>query len=393
MIYPLSVFIIGPQTRFYILTKIGDRGMKIINTQSEKLGRNSPCPCGSGKKFKHCCVDNEVANQMDSESENRMKDIDPIKLQREMQQMMGKMAKIINAKGMSVEDANNYFVGKNIDDIFSEADDVLDDKSNAERAVDLVYQAYEEDSPKEQIELIDKALALDPDCVDAIVFLAHLISEGPHEELPLLERAVAAGAKKLGDVFFKENSGELWYMHEARPFMRAKFELAQTLWELRRQPEAIKMCWELLELNKNDNQGVRYVLLDYLILQNEKAEIERLLPMFVDEGSAHWLFNKALYLFLKHGPESKEAKTVLLAAHSANKFVAKYLLGFKEMSGEVPASYTMGGEDEAVCYVGDSGLGWLYNLKSLRWMAESLGLNKEIEKRVAPKKKRSKKTH
>ncbi|MEA3436938.1 MAG: SEC-C metal-binding domain-containing protein [Thermodesulfobacteriota bacterium] len=23
--------------------------------QSEKIGRNDPCPCGSGKKFKKCC--------------------------------------------------------------------------------------------------------------------------------------------------------------------------------------------------------------------------------------------------------------------------------------------------------------------------------------------------
>jgi SWIM/SEC-C metal-binding protein len=23
---------------------------------STKVGRNDPCPCGSGKKFKHCCA-------------------------------------------------------------------------------------------------------------------------------------------------------------------------------------------------------------------------------------------------------------------------------------------------------------------------------------------------
>jgi SWIM/SEC-C metal-binding protein len=23
---------------------------------STKIGRNDPCPCGSGKKFKHCCA-------------------------------------------------------------------------------------------------------------------------------------------------------------------------------------------------------------------------------------------------------------------------------------------------------------------------------------------------
>ncbi|MBQ4492496.1 MAG: SEC-C domain-containing protein, partial [Deltaproteobacteria bacterium] len=21
----------------------------------KKIGRNAPCPCGSGKKYKHCC--------------------------------------------------------------------------------------------------------------------------------------------------------------------------------------------------------------------------------------------------------------------------------------------------------------------------------------------------
>jgi preprotein translocase subunit SecA len=25
------------------------------STGSRKIGRNEPCPCGSGKKYKHCC--------------------------------------------------------------------------------------------------------------------------------------------------------------------------------------------------------------------------------------------------------------------------------------------------------------------------------------------------
>jgi SEC-C motif len=25
-------------------------------SRKEKHGRNSPCPCGSGRKFKHCCL-------------------------------------------------------------------------------------------------------------------------------------------------------------------------------------------------------------------------------------------------------------------------------------------------------------------------------------------------
>ena len=26
-----------------------------IRNESQKTGRNDPCPCGSGKKYKHCC--------------------------------------------------------------------------------------------------------------------------------------------------------------------------------------------------------------------------------------------------------------------------------------------------------------------------------------------------
>ncbi|ABW25457.1 SEC-C metal-binding domain-containing protein [Acaryochloris marina] len=31
----------------------------MVNGQKElqeKLGRKDPCPCGSGRKFKHCCM-------------------------------------------------------------------------------------------------------------------------------------------------------------------------------------------------------------------------------------------------------------------------------------------------------------------------------------------------
>lgn len=28
---------------------------ELLQARSEKISRNSPCPCGSGKKFKKCC--------------------------------------------------------------------------------------------------------------------------------------------------------------------------------------------------------------------------------------------------------------------------------------------------------------------------------------------------
>ena len=26
-----------------------------VRRETPKVGRNDPCPCGSGKKYKHCC--------------------------------------------------------------------------------------------------------------------------------------------------------------------------------------------------------------------------------------------------------------------------------------------------------------------------------------------------
>ena len=35
---------------------------KPIRRQEKKIGRNDPCPCGSGKKYKKCCMDSKADN-------------------------------------------------------------------------------------------------------------------------------------------------------------------------------------------------------------------------------------------------------------------------------------------------------------------------------------------
>ncbi len=37
--------------------------MNRLTSMGRKFGRNSPCPCKSGKKFKHCCIANHDLNQ------------------------------------------------------------------------------------------------------------------------------------------------------------------------------------------------------------------------------------------------------------------------------------------------------------------------------------------
>jgi uncharacterized protein YecA (UPF0149 family) len=36
--------------------ELTDPPSKPVNNQWRDVGRNDPCPCGSGKKFKKCCL-------------------------------------------------------------------------------------------------------------------------------------------------------------------------------------------------------------------------------------------------------------------------------------------------------------------------------------------------
>jgi len=39
----------------WIYTRAVRSGPAPVKSSTPKVGRNDPCPCGSGKKFKHCC--------------------------------------------------------------------------------------------------------------------------------------------------------------------------------------------------------------------------------------------------------------------------------------------------------------------------------------------------
>jgi preprotein translocase subunit SecA len=46
----------GNQQQSAIDGSQGQRKIEPIRNKGEKVGRNDPCPCGSGKKFKNCCM-------------------------------------------------------------------------------------------------------------------------------------------------------------------------------------------------------------------------------------------------------------------------------------------------------------------------------------------------
>jgi len=49
------------------VTSEGGAGDKTVKKQpvvkKAKVGRNDPCPCGSGKKYKNCCLDKDLSSK------------------------------------------------------------------------------------------------------------------------------------------------------------------------------------------------------------------------------------------------------------------------------------------------------------------------------------------
>jgi preprotein translocase subunit SecA len=46
----------GQQAAAIANSQRGDKKPEPIRNRTEKVGRNEQCPCGSGKKYKNCCM-------------------------------------------------------------------------------------------------------------------------------------------------------------------------------------------------------------------------------------------------------------------------------------------------------------------------------------------------
>ena len=49
----------APKSPTDLMANIGGKAQPKVNSKSAKVGRNDPCPCGSGKKYKDCCYWND----------------------------------------------------------------------------------------------------------------------------------------------------------------------------------------------------------------------------------------------------------------------------------------------------------------------------------------------
>ena len=291
---------------------------------------------------------------------SKKKNINRINTEKDLAKLMNEIGKQDFKSKDELHSFLNNMMGKSLDDL-------PDRKDKKGRSQDLVYEAYE--LPVSQgKKLIKQALELDPNNADAFNYLAG-IEDDTEKASKIFEKAVKAGEKSLGKKFIAEEKGHFWGILETRPYMRAKAGLADCLYALKETDKAIGIYEEMLELNPNDNQGIRYLLSALLLSKKDFNKYELLNKEYEGEDNAVWNYNYALYGFMTTG-KTVNTEKILLKAFKSNKFVIDYMLGRKEMPDEQPQYVGLGDENEAVVYVSSSWTLWNKTEGALDWLYE-----------------------
>ena len=241
-----------------------------------------------------------------------------------------------------------------------------------DRAQSLVERASNEPNLNKRIRLAKEALSISGDCADAYLLLAE--HSGSHRESRrLYQEAVAAGERTIGPEAFHRDAGRFWGIPKTRPYMRARERLAHSMWSAGRREEAVQHFQDMLRLNPNDSQGIRYTLANSLLFLDRDDDLGRLLTQF-DDTLASWTYTKALLAFRQHG-DTPESRQMLEAAKQTNHHLPAYLIGDRHPS-EPPAHYSPGEESEALIYLRGGLAPWKFTPGAIDWLRASLPKNK-----------------
>ena len=249
-----------------------------------------------------------------------------------------------------------------------------------EQAQDLAFDAMEAETATRARKLANRALALDPDCVDALVLLTDLDATSPKAAIAGLQKAVAAGERALGASFFAENKGHFWGLLETRPYMRARVDLANMLRAVGLEQDAISHYDALLELNPNDNQGLRYVLLGSYLATGRLEDAQKLLNDYEGDDMASFAWGRVLERFL--AGDVPGAERALKSARQGNGFVELYLTAQRELPTSMPDSYSLGSDEEAVICLDCLGAAWANHPEAAIWLVEQLLAAKAASRRT-----------
>lgn len=238
-----------------------------------------------------------------------------------------------------------------------------------ELAQELAYQAFESANQELADKLTEKALVVDPDCVDALAIRAFLDSDDASHLIEALEHAATCGESRLGEEFFAEFMGDFWPLVEARPYMRAIKQLAEVLWAVGRRFDAIDHYVNLLDLDPEDHMGNSVLLLGCYLAMGEVQRSWDLLEEYDDESA---IFQWAWLLVFLISDDDDASMDALKNAMEINPYVAPHLLGMAEPVEGNPPVVTIGSPEEAQVCIQIIGEAWEHNPMAQMWLHRQL---------------------
>ncbi|MEA3369001.1 MAG: SEC-C metal-binding domain-containing protein [Candidatus Ratteibacteria bacterium] len=293
--------------------------------------------------------------------------IDP----RAMEKMTSDLTRLLQNKTFDSENEMkvylNGLIGKELPDV--------PPKDALSYAQDIIYDAWETESRKERIKMAREALSVSPDCADAYNLLAEEEAGTFEEAKKLYEKAVEAGERALGKKTFKESKGYFWGVLKTRPYMRARAGLAQSLWKSGDHEKAIAHYRDMLRLNPNDNQGIRYILSGCLARLKKYEELDKLLNKreYKNDCGIEWLYAQALLSFVKEG-DSQNSRQYLNAAIKSNSYAVDYLVGRRRMPTVVSDTIAMHSEEEGAYYAVNFYEAWVEVSGVIKWLKKRVGI-------------------
>jgi len=221
-----------------------------------------------------------------------------------------------------------------------------------EKSNEYLQRALDATDIKEAKACIAKALKYDPDNLDAKIFKATITETNPIKQLSLFDKLIAEEEAVLRDTDCFEYEGDFWLEVETRPYMRALAHKMTILANLDRTKDAVAIGERMLQLNTNDNMGVRYQLLPLYALLEDLDKAEALYKKYRRESSVAVLLPMAV-CYYRRGMYSKSEK-LIKKMFEANPHTRTLINADSILSSEADGFYSPGEPSEVYQALEDS---------------------------------------
>lgn len=239
----------------------------------------------------------------------------------------------------------------------------------------LLEQAFHAEDYDEAARIARQILKVDPDNIDAKVIV--IKSYVPERRKRDLTKLILDELAKLGKQIGKDNlDTDLYYLHEARPLLRAMNENVDLLQGMGKLKKAIEQAEAILFFNPNDNMGVRYHLMRFYTILEDIDGAKKLYDSYKGDSSILLEFTIAM-LYYKID-DLTNARKHLRLSYKSNKNIKDFLDDTLDpeddefMDYHMSGVYSPGEISEVACWININNQLIDPNLGFLNWAHDEM---------------------